>query len=80
MARSPHGKGMLRAAPTGMQQFWRETSGYGIDQLTQSEAGHRGHAASVDAIRDRGAKARREGISYLGGSRTETPRSKKRGR
>ena len=59
-----------------MNQFWQETFGYDIDKLTQSEAGHLGRAASVDAIRDRITKARREGISYLGGSRIETPRSK----
>ena len=58
-----------------MNQFWQETFGYGIDKLTQSEAGHLRRAASVDAIRDRITKARREGISYLGGSGTETPRS-----
>lgn len=45
-----------------MDTFWRETFGYGIDYLTQSEAGHLRAAASVDAIRVRIAAARHEGI------------------
>ena len=48
-----------------MKQYWRENSGYGIDQLTQGEAGHLRRAASVDKIRDRLAKARHEGIKRL---------------
>jgi len=41
-----------------MNQFWQEEFGYGIDQLTQGEAGHLRAAASVDAIRTRVAAAR----------------------
>lgn len=48
-----------------MNQFWQETFGYGIDKLTQSEAGHLRRATSVDEIRDRLAKARHEGIERL---------------
>ena len=48
-----------------MNQFWQENFGYGIDQLTQSEAGHLRRAASVDEIRDRLVKARHEGIERL---------------
>lgn len=48
-----------------MNQFWQETFGYGIDKLTQSEAGHLRRAASVDEIRDRLVKARHEGIERL---------------
>ena len=49
-----------------MNQFWQENFGYGIDKLTQSEAGHLRRAASVDEIRDRLVKARHEGIERLG--------------
>ena len=48
-----------------MNQFWQENFGYGIDKLTQSEAGHLRRATSVDEIRDRLAKARHEGIERL---------------
>lgn len=41
-----------------MNQFWQEEFGYGIDQLTQGEAGHLKAAASVDAIRARVIAAR----------------------
>lgn len=41
-----------------MNTFWKENFGYGIDRLTQGEAGHLRKAASVDAIRDRIAAAR----------------------
>ena len=58
-----------------MNQFWQETFGYGIDQLTQSEAGHLRRATSVDEIRDRLVKARHEGIERLGKEEIETPRS-----
>ena len=56
---------------------WQETFGYGIDQLTQSEAGHLRRATSVDEIRDRLAKARHERIQRLGKKGIETPRSKR---
>ena len=48
-----------------MNQYWQETFGYGIDELTQGEAGHLRSAASVDAIRKRITTARREGIERL---------------
>ena len=48
-----------------MNQYWQETFGYGIDKLTQGEAGHLRSAASVDAIRKRITTARREGIERL---------------
>ena len=48
-----------------MNQFWQENFGYGIDKLTQSEAGHLRRATSVDEIRDRLVKARHEGIERL---------------
>ena len=51
---------------SSMNQFWQENFGYGIDKLTQSEAGHLRRAASVDEIRDRLLKARHEGIQRLG--------------
>ena len=49
-----------------MNQFWQENFGYGIDKLTQSEAGHLRRAASVDEIRDRLVKARHERSERLG--------------
>ena len=49
-----------------MNQFWQENFGYGIDKLTQSEAGHLRRATSVDEIRDRLVKARHEGSERLG--------------
>lgn len=48
-----------------MDNFWQETFGYGIDKLTNGEAGHLRAAASVDAIRDRVIAARNEGIRRL---------------
>lgn len=41
-----------------MNDYWKKEFGYGIDQLTQGEAGHLRKAPSVDAIRDRIAAAR----------------------
>jgi len=41
-----------------MDEYWKQEFGYGIDQLTQGEAGHLKNAQSVDAIRDRIAAAR----------------------
>lgn len=41
-----------------MDDFWKETFGYGIDQLTQGEAGHLRKSPSVDAIRARIIEAR----------------------
>lgn len=64
-----------------MNQFWQETFGYGTDKLTQGEAGHLKSAKSVDAIRERIAAARHEGIERLGANRVEAPpRSKSAGR
>ena len=55
-----------------MDAFWKETFGYGIDRLTQGEAGHLRAAPSVDAIRDRIAAARNEAVNRVGASRTAT--------
>ena len=41
-----------------MNEFWIEEFGYGIDQLTQGEAGHLRAASSVGSLRDRIAAAR----------------------
>ena len=43
-----------------MNQFFEETFGYGIDKLTQGEAGHVRAAASVDNLRSRILEARRK--------------------
>ncbi|EPG9766618.1 phosphoribosyltransferase [Escherichia coli] len=58
---------------TAMDSFWKENFGYGIDKLTQGEAGHLRAAASVDAIRDRISAARNEGSQRLDGLRTSAP-------
>ena len=62
-----------------MNQFWQETFGYGIDKLTQSEAGHLRRAASVDEIRDRLVKARHEGSERLGKEGIGSPLRSERG-
>lgn len=41
-----------------MNEYWKEEFGYGIEQLTQGEAGHLRKAPSVDAIRNRITAAR----------------------
>ena len=41
-----------------MDEYWKQEFGYGINQLTQGEAGHLKNAQSVDAIRDRISAAR----------------------
>ena len=43
-----------------MNHFFEETFGYGIDKLTQGEAGHVRAAASVDQLRSRILEARRK--------------------
>jgi len=56
-----------------MDTFWKETFGYGIDHLTQGEAGHLKAAPSVDAIRTRIVEARNAGFERLDARRTQTP-------
>lgn len=56
-----------------MDTFWKETFGYGIDQLTQGEAGHLKAAPTVDAIRARIIAARDEGVERLDAGRATTP-------
>ena len=46
-----------------MDNYWKEEFGYGIDQLTQGEAGHLNAARDVEQIRDRIAEARLQGIA-----------------
>lgn len=48
-----------------MNEFWKKEFGYGIEQLTQSEAAHVLAATNVDAIRDRITQARFEGGSSI---------------
>lgn len=55
-----------------MDIFWKETFGYGIDHLTQGEAGHLKAAPSVDAIRTRIVEARNAGFERLDAGRTQT--------
>lgn len=56
-----------------MDTFWKETFGYGIDHLTQGEAGHLKAAPSVGAIRTRIVEARNAGFGRLDAGRTQTP-------
>jgi hypothetical protein len=44
-----------------LELWWKEQFGFGIESLTQGEAGHLAKAPSLDAIRDRIAEARFEG-------------------
>ena len=46
---------------SAMDDFWKESFGYGIECLTQGEAGHLRKAPSVDAIRTRISAARDAG-------------------
>ncbi|MDX6018618.1 phosphoribosyltransferase [Shewanella indica] len=55
-----------------MDKYWTEVFGYGIDSLTQGEAGHLKAAASVEAIRDRISAARHAGIERLDEGRAQT--------
>ena len=48
-----------------MNIYWMEEFGYGIDKLTQGEAGHIKAGATVDAIRNRIAAARDEGLRQM---------------
>lgn len=43
---------------SAMNDYWQQEFGYGIEKLTQGEAGHLRAAASVEAMRDRIAAAR----------------------
>ena len=52
-----------------MDNYWKEEFGYGIDQLTQGEAGHLNAARDVEQIRDRIAKAR---IQRIAGTHEQT--------
>ena len=62
-----------------MNQFWQENFGYGIDKLTQSEAGHLRRATSVDEIRDRLVKARHAAVKRLAKRGTGSPLSSEKG-
>lgn len=61
--------GMLAAIASkhgqAMNDYWKETFGYGIEYLTQGEAGHLKAAPTVDALRNRIAAARNAAIGQL---------------
>lgn len=60
----------------------KQEFGYGIDQLTQGEAGHLKAAQSVDAIRDRITAARDAAGHRVGiraASPAQSPESRKTG-
>lgn len=59
-----------------IDKFWQETFGYGINKLTQGEAGHLKSARSFDEIRNRIVAARHEGIERMGARGAETPSRK----
>ncbi len=52
--------GRLKYRHRGLDALWREEFGFGIDTLTEGEAGHLLKAPSVGVIRDRLASARRD--------------------
>ncbi|MBU2844120.1 LPD7 domain-containing protein [Acidithiobacillus thiooxidans] len=54
------------------QAFAKEQWGYGIECLTQAEAGHIRKAVSLDALRDRFAQAKDAGIQRLDGAGIES--------
>lgn len=54
-----------------INNFWKETFGYGIEKLTQAEAGLIKKSASIDDIRIRILHARHEGIRRLDEDRTK---------
>lgn len=58
-----------------MNEFWMEEFGYGLEHLTQGEAGHVRAADSVDALRDRIDTARNAAIRRLdeGLAREQSP-------
>ena len=59
-----------------MDEYWKQEFGYGIDQLTQGEAGHLKAAQSVDAIRDRITAARNEAGRRMGQGPTSQAQSR----
>ncbi len=71
----PIKKGMLDAINNkhGLQvnEFWKETFGYGIEKLTQGEAGHIRAAKTFDEIRNRITATRHEGVIRLYGETNE---------
>jgi hypothetical protein len=50
----------LKYRHRGLDSFWKEEFGYGLECLTEGEAGHLLKAPTVDAIRKRLAEARRD--------------------
>jgi adenine/guanine phosphoribosyltransferase-like PRPP-binding protein len=54
-----------------INDYWKETFGYGIERLTQGEAGHLKAAVSVESIRDRISEARHAGIERIDASRDQ---------
>jgi hypothetical protein len=55
-----------------MNEYWTKEFGYGIDKLTQGEAGHLRAAASIDALRTRILAARSAAGWGLGERATES--------
>ena len=60
---------------SAMNDFWKETFGYGIDHLTQGEAGHLRKSPSVDAIRTRIIEARYAVFSQAHARKSSAERS-----
>ncbi len=63
--------GIAEKHGAAMNDFWKETYGYGIDRLTQGEAGHLKAAESVDAIRNRLSEARHAGFERIDEARAQ---------
>lgn len=55
-----------------MNEFWERNFGYGIESLTQAEAGHLRRAASIESIRDRIIAARHAGVHRIDAAGTAT--------
>ncbi len=63
--------GIEKKHGSSMNELWQETFGYGIDKLTQGEAGYLKSAKTVDSIRERIAKARHARINDVHEKRVE---------
>ena len=58
-------KSIINKHGNEINEYWTKEFGYGIEKLTQGEAGHIRAAKSIDEIRDRISAARNEGSQHL---------------
>jgi hypothetical protein len=53
---------LLEKHGAALEEYWREHFGFGLDALTEAEAGYLLRTPSVDAVRDRMAEAGGQGV------------------